>query len=105
VRLLFDDPDLNLRAQYTLFDRVSGRPVCVGNGETCRRATASGVQTLPCPSPESCEWNGDRGCKPFGRLNVRIDVEDQEGDPTMTNWAALCLGPRGSTASGPWPPG
>ena len=81
VRLLFDDPDLNLRAQYTLFDRVSGRPVCVGNGETCRRTTDSGVQTLPCPSPESCEWNGDRGCKPFGRLNVRIDVEDQEGDP------------------------
>lgn len=80
VRLLFDDPDLNLRAQYTLFDRVSGRPLCVGNGETCRRATASGVQTLPCPSPEACEWNGDRGCKPFGRLNVRIDVEDQEGD-------------------------
>lgn len=81
VRLLFDDPDLNLRAQYTLFDRVSGRPLCVGNGETCRRTTASGVQTLPCPSPESCEWNGDRGCKPFGRLNVRIEVEDQEGDP------------------------
>jgi len=80
VRLLFDDPDLNLRAQYTLFDRVSGRPLCVGNGETCRRTTASGVQTLPCPSPESCEWNGDRGCKPFGRLNVRIEVEDQEGD-------------------------
>ncbi|WP_019577940.1 hypothetical protein [Curvibacter lanceolatus] len=80
VRLLFDDPDLNLRAQYTLFDRVSGRPVCVGNGETCRRATGSGVQTLPCSSPESSEWSGDRGCKPFGRLNVRIDVEDQEGD-------------------------
>jgi hypothetical protein len=32
VRLLFDDPDLNLRANYTLFERTSGRPMCVGNG-------------------------------------------------------------------------
>lgn len=27
VRLLFDDPDLNLRANYTLFDRTTGRPL------------------------------------------------------------------------------
>jgi len=39
IRLLFDDPDLNLRASYCLFDRASGRPLCVGNGETCRRST------------------------------------------------------------------
>ena len=26
VRLLFDDPDLSLRANYTLFDRATGRP-------------------------------------------------------------------------------
>jgi hypothetical protein len=36
VRLLFDDPDLSLRANYTMFDRASGRPLCVGNGETCQ---------------------------------------------------------------------
>lgn len=42
VRLLFNDPDLNLRANYTLFNRQTGRPVCVGNGETCRRATKTG---------------------------------------------------------------
>ena len=53
VRLLFDDPDLNLRANYSLFDRTTGRPMCVGNGETCRRRTSDGVQTLPCPSPDS----------------------------------------------------
>ena len=38
VRLLFDDPTLNLRADYSLFNRENGRPLCVGNGETCRRA-------------------------------------------------------------------
>ena len=27
IRLLFDDPDLNFRAEYSLFDRKTGRPV------------------------------------------------------------------------------
>lgn len=48
VRLLFDDPDLSLRASYTMFDRSTGRPLCVGNGETCKRATLQGMQSFPC---------------------------------------------------------
>lgn len=79
VRLLFNDPELNLRANYSLFDRQSGRPLCVGNGETCRRSLAAGVQTLPCPSPESCELAKGGFCKPYGRLNVRIGDEDELG--------------------------
>lgn len=79
VRLLFDDPNLNLRASYTLFDRATGRPICVGDGETCKRSTASGVQTLPCASPDGCELAFDGGCKPYGRLNVRIGDEDELG--------------------------
>jgi hypothetical protein len=76
VRLLFDDPDLNLRASYCLFDRSTGRPLCVGNGETCRRSTADGVRSLSCPAPEACEL-AERGCKPFGRLSVRIGDEEE----------------------------
>jgi hypothetical protein len=76
VRLLFDDPDLNLRASYCLFDRSTGRPQCVGDGQTCRRATVTGMQTLECRGPEACEL-ADRGCKPFGRLNVRIGDEEE----------------------------
>ena len=79
VRLLFDDPDLNLRASYSLFDRQSGRPLCVGNGETCRRSTSSGIQTLPCLSPEACPLATGGQCKPYGRLNVRIGDEDELG--------------------------
>jgi hypothetical protein len=79
VRLLFNDPDLNLRANYTLFDRQTGRPVCVGNGETCRRATKTGIQSFSCPAPESCELAKEGHCKPYGRLNVRIDDEDELG--------------------------
>ena len=79
VRLLFNDPDLNLRANYSMFDRATGRPLCVGNGETCKRATPSGMQTLPCPSPEGCELAIGGRCKPCGRLNVRIGDEDELG--------------------------
>lgn len=79
VRLLFDDPELNLRANYSLFDRKTGRPLCVGNGETCKRSLADGVKTLPCPSPEGCELARDGVCKPYGRLNVRIGDDDELG--------------------------
>lgn len=79
VRLLFNDPDLNLRANYSLFDKANGRPLCVGNGESCKRSTPSGVQTLPCPTPEGCELGMKAGCKPYGRLNVRIGDEDELG--------------------------
>jgi hypothetical protein len=79
VRVLFNDPELNLRAEYSLFDRQNGRPLCVGNGETCRRYTESGVQTLPCPSPDSCELAKGGLCKPYGRLNVQIGDDDELG--------------------------
>ena len=79
VRLLFSDPDLNLRANYSMFDRKTGRPLCVGNGEVCKRSTASGMQTLPCPAPEGCEMGAAGGCKPYGRLNVRVGNEDELG--------------------------
>lgn len=78
VRMLFNDPDLNMRAAYTLFDRTKGRPLCVGDGETCRRLQNGGVDTLPCPSPDACEV-GRGACKPFGRLNVRLPGDDDLG--------------------------
>jgi len=79
VRVLFNDPDINLRAEYSLFDRQTGRPLCVGNGDTCKRYTATGMQTLPCPAPESCELAKGQACKPYGRLNVQIGDEDDVG--------------------------
>ncbi|PXW26430.1 recombination directionality factor [Paraburkholderia caballeronis] len=79
VRFLFNDPDLNLRAEYSLFDRESGRPVCVGNGEMCRRAGDAGIEELPCPSPDGCAFGRTGNCKPYGRLNVTIGDEDELG--------------------------
>ena len=79
IRLLFNDPDLNFRAEYALFDRRTGRPVCVGNGESCKRRTESGIQSLPCPSPEGCTLAQNAACKPYGRLNVLIGDDDPLG--------------------------
>lgn len=79
VRLLFNEPDLNLRAEYSLFDRHTGRPVCVGNGESCRRVTQTGMQTLACPSPLLCEYAQGGQCKAYGRLNVKIGDDDEVG--------------------------
>ncbi|MDD0996638.1 hydrolase or metal-binding protein [Pseudomonas sp. TNT2022 ID1044] len=79
VRLLFNEPELNFRADYTLFDRQSGRPLCVGNGESCKRATQDGMQSLPCPSPDACPLAKGGACKPYGRLNVLIGDDDPLG--------------------------
>lgn len=79
VRLLFNDPELNFRVNYSLFDRYSGRPLCVGNGEACRRLTENGIQTLDCPAPPSCALAEGGACKPYGRLNVRIGDDDELG--------------------------
>lgn len=78
VRLLFNSSDLNLRAEYSLFDRDTGRPVCVGNGETAKGVTAEGIKEFPCPSPDGCEVGKKGGCKPYGRLNVQVDGQDDE---------------------------
>ncbi|BAW25719.1 MULTISPECIES: hydrolase or metal-binding protein [Pseudomonas] len=79
IRLLFNEPDLNFRADYSLFDRTTGRPLCVGNGETCKRLTKDGIQSLPCPSPDGCPLAQGNACKPYGRLNVVIGEDDPLG--------------------------
>ncbi len=78
VKVLFNDPDLNLRAGFSLFDRNTGRPLCVGNGETCKRVCSDGMQEGICPSPDACEFGAKLGCKPYGRLNVQIAAQEDE---------------------------
>ena len=76
---MFNEPELNFRADYSLFDRNTGRPLCVGNGETCKRQTESGIQSLPCPSPDSCPLAQGNACKAYARLNVQIGDDDSMG--------------------------
>ncbi len=79
IRLLFNDPSLNFRAEYSYFDRTTGRPVCVGNGEFCRRQSDEGVEQFSCPSPEACSMASGGNCKPYGRLNVALGDDDPLG--------------------------
>lgn len=79
IRLLFNDPDLNFRAEYSLFDRTNGRPLCVGNGESCKRRVEAEIHTLPCLSPDGCGLAKGGACKPFGRLSVSIGDDDPLG--------------------------
>lgn len=79
VRMIFNDPELNLRAEYSLFDRQTGRPICVGNGETCQRLTNQGVEQHACPSPDLCPLAQGGNCKPYGRLHVNLDESDELG--------------------------
>ena len=78
IRLLFNDPDLNFRAEYSLFDRTTGRPLCVGDGQNCKRQTEEGIKSFPCPSPEACPL-AKGGCKPYGRLYVALGDDDPLG--------------------------
>lgn len=79
VRMIFNDPELNLRAEYSLFDRQTGRPICVGNGATCQRLTNQGVEQHPCPSSNLCPLAQGGNCKPYGRLHVNLDESDELG--------------------------
>ncbi|MEN8329994.1 hydrolase or metal-binding protein [Acinetobacter baumannii] len=79
IRMIFNDPELNLRAEYSLFDRQTGRPICVGNGEMCQRLTNQGIEQHPCPSPDLCPLAQGGNCKPYGRLHVNLDESDELG--------------------------
>ena len=79
VRMIFNDPELNLRAEYSLFDRQTGRPICVGDGQTCQRITSQGIEQHSCPSPDLCPLARNGQCKPYGRLHVNLDEADELG--------------------------
>ena len=78
VRVLFNDTDLSLRAEYSAFDRHTGRPLCVGNGETAKRVGQDGIEELTCHGPERCPFAQQQGCKLYGRLNVQVDGQNDE---------------------------
>ncbi|NAR87632.1 recombination directionality factor [Acinetobacter haemolyticus] len=79
VRMIFNDPELNLRAEYSLFDRQTGRLICSGNGETCQRLGQNGIEQDLCPSPDLCPLAQGGLCKPYGRLYVNLDESDELG--------------------------
>lgn len=78
VMLPFNDPDLNLRAEYIQFDRETGRPIAVSDGTTCQRRTAQGTEITACATTQDC-CRRQADTKPYGRLYVKIGDEDDLG--------------------------
>ena len=77
--MIFSDPELNLLAEYTLFDRQTGRPICIRYGDTCQRLGKNGIEQYPCPSPDLCPLAQGGLCKPYGRPYVNQDESDELG--------------------------
>lgn len=77
VRLMFNDPELNLRARYEAFDK-EGRTVCAGNGKCARRREGGKVVTVDCPGAQTCAFGREARCDLFARLNVMIEGQDDE---------------------------
>lgn len=73
VRIMFDSPGNNFRAEYSCFDQ-KGRPMCSGDGEKAKRRTAEGITDEKCPGHDICEFGKQNRCKPFGRLIVAIEA-------------------------------
>lgn len=78
VKMLFNDPNLNLRAEHTCFEK-NGRPLCKGNGKEARRhdAATGEVKDVAC-NPSSCEIGKQYHCKPYTRLNLQIEGQEDE---------------------------
>nr|WP_262755565.1 hydrolase or metal-binding protein [Acinetobacter courvalinii] len=79
IRMIFNDPDLNLRVEYRLLDQQTGQSMCTGNGQTCQRLGQNGIELHPCPSPDLCPMAQGGLCKPYGRLYVNLNESDELG--------------------------
>ena len=72
VRILFDTPENNFRAEYTCFDDKA-RPVCAGNGWTAKRRVNGSMVSVDCLGSDHCEFGRENRCKQFGRLIVGLE--------------------------------
>lgn len=77
VRLMFDDPDLNFRAEYGAFEK-SGRPVCAGDGSKFTRREGCQKKCGECSTPDFCDFGKSARCKPYARLNVQVEGQTDE---------------------------
>jgi hypothetical protein len=80
VRVMYNDPDLNISAEYSAFDQNTGRQLCVGNGIKARRFSLTDNKTneVDCKSPAYCEYAKQARCKLHARVNVQIEGQDDD---------------------------
>lgn len=74
VRIIYDNPNLNMGEQYAAF-KTDGRPACVGNGISAKRADAMQVTEVPCPGPALCEYGAqnEHRCDTYARALFHLE--------------------------------
>ncbi len=85
IRIAYDNPDLTVNEQFAAFSN-NGRPLCVGNGATAKRAIVNqaglteSIETVNCPGVEACPFGQQNRCDAFMRLVFQIEGQkDDEG--------------------------
>ena len=60
---MFNNPELNFRDNYELFDKGIKQQIYVGGGEKARRASQADQKLIEvdCPGPELCELGQKAG--------------------------------------------
>ncbi|MBF4991053.1 hypothetical protein [Methylophilus sp. QUAN] len=78
VKLMYNNPELNIQAGYSAFESSTGRQLCVGDGVKARRYSKQDNKTneVECNGPQYCEFAQTYRCKLHARLNVQIDGQD-----------------------------
>lgn len=78
VTLMYNNPELNIQANYSAFESSTGRPVCVGDGVKARRYSQQDNKTddVDCSGPQYCQFAKVYRCKLHARLNVQIEGQD-----------------------------
>lgn len=79
VRIMFDTPENNFRANYACFNN-EGRQICSGNGEKASRRATNGSEEVECPGHDFCAFGKQNRCKPYGRLIVALESQFEK-DP------------------------
>lgn len=79
IKLMFNDPDVNLRARYEAYDSDLSRLACVGDGEKgCRANFASGTtSSVECAGPDACSFANTAGMHCSLHVRMKVQVEGQ----------------------------
>lgn len=79
IKLMFNDPDVNLRARYEAYDSDLNRLACVGDGEKgCRANFASGTTSpVECAGPDACSFANSPGMHCSLHVRMKVQVEGQ----------------------------
>ncbi len=77
VRLMFNNPALNMRARYEAYTE-GGDIICAGNGKCAKRRVNGQIESVECPGARNCAFGRDKRCDLFARLNVQIEGQDDE---------------------------